>query len=503
MDGHRRAQVKPARSSDINTVVPAHELEQTLRNLPRVGKLIKDRGYRQIWRFEQSGKAYFLKFYPHAARQRLRGSPAMREFTRLQWLQRGNVPAPRPVATLLGFKIDTNVGDAVILEAIEPSTQLDHYLNQRQLAGEGVTDHRALMFKIIDLLTSLGAANLGHSDLHLGNFLLKDGEVFLLDGYAVHRGGLTRHDVFKLGHSVTRHATTGDILRGWGALTAGGLPPLHNPLSAGIWRKFIGRARGGNRYFGKVCSEGWRGVHFSQYKNPYRWSDVSQLIVTQEDWLREWPLLLKKIEDDSLQVLKRSRSGDVLLGQVRLAGETVDIIIKRPRRRYWYRYLNEIGRGSRARRAWFKAWNLIVRSIPTAWPMLLMEKRKLGYVTDAVFICERVPGDVLAKVELDSMRPNDRDNFFRRAGRMLRRIERAGFSHFDAKSSNWIVRPDDKMGSQPVLVDVDGIRRRRWIALGIERLLRSMKEHPQYTPADSLALCQGYAPFARFVQEGE
>jgi hypothetical protein len=53
-----------------------------------------------------------------------------------------------------------------------------------------------------------------------------------------------------------------------------------------------------------------------------------------------------------------------------------------------------------------------------------------------------------------------------------------------------------------VLIDVDGVRRRRWIALGIQRLLRSMKEHPHYTPADSLALCRGYAPHAKFVREG-
>jgi len=35
------------------------------------------------------------------------------------------------------------------------------------------------------------------------------------------------------------------------------------------------------------------------------------------------------------------------------------------------------------------------------------------------------------------------------------------------------------------------------------RLLRAMKAHPQYTPADSLALCQGFAPFARGVVQRE
>ena len=46
----------------------------------------------------------------------------------------------------------------------------------------------------------------------------------------------------------------------------------------------------------------------------------------------------------------------------------------------------EIGRGTRPRRAWTKAWKLVIRNVPTAWPMLLMEKRSLGYATDALIV---------------------------------------------------------------------------------------------------------------------
>jgi len=133
--------------------------------------------------------------------------------------------------------------------------------------------------------------------------------------------------------------------------------------------------------------------------------------------------------------------------------------------------------------------------------LLLMEKRRFGYVTDSVLICQRVPGKDLGAVDLDAMSAGNRDNLFRRVGRTLRRIEQSGFSHFDAKSSNWMVLEDAKTGPRPVLVDVDGIRKRQWIALGLHRLLRSMRDHPQYTPADSLALCQGYAPFAKLARE--
>ena len=65
------------------------------------------------------------------------------------------------------------------------------------------------------------------------------------------------------------------------------------------------------------------------------------------------------------------------------------------------------------------------------------------------------------------------------------------------------LKPDEKRGPTPVLVDVDGVRFYRWTAFGIQRLLKSMREHRQYTPLDSLELCQGYAPFKRMEQEGE
>jgi hypothetical protein len=133
----------------------------------------------------------------------------------------------------------------------------------------------------------------------------------------------------------------------------------------------------------------------------------------------------------------------------------------------------------------------------------MMERRRLGYVVDTLIVLERVPGPTLAAVDLNAIPPARRDMLLRRVGRILRRIEQLGFSHFDAKASNWIVRPDERRGETPVLIDIDGIRQRTWVALGIERLLKSMRKHPQYTPADSLALCQGYAPFTRVERERE
>src|ERR1051325_8997457 len=96
-------------------------LESALKNLEGQGRLVKDRPSRQIWRFEVEGKGYYLKFYPRRGgmlKRLVRGNPAMREFLRLQWLQKAQIPAPRPVSVLIGMRLRGVVGDALVMTAI-------------------------------------------------------------------------------------------------------------------------------------------------------------------------------------------------------------------------------------------------------------------------------------------------------------------------------------------------------------------------------------------------
>jgi tRNA A-37 threonylcarbamoyl transferase component Bud32 len=280
-------------------------------------------------------------------------------------------------------------------------------------------------------------------------------------------------------------------------------PGRKNAMRRRQYRKFLEACVGENRFFGKMTLGEWSGNFYKQFKFPRRWSRVSQIEETREDWEREWPNLLARIEADQLEIIKRSASGDVLCGQVVIGGKPVDVIVKRPRRSKWYRYVTEIGRGGRSARAWKKAWSLVVRDVPTAWPMLVMEKRRLGYVVDSVIVLERVHGKELAAVDLDAMEAGDRQDLFRRLGRTLRDLESKGLNQYDSKGTNWIVVEDEKLGPVPVIVDVDGIR--RWVPdmWPIDRLLSSMREHPQYSVGDSRELCLGYAPFARLVRERE
>lgn len=483
----------------------APQLEQALRDLPQIGTLVKDRGYRQIWRFEFGGRAYYLKFYPvggvrYFFRRLMRGSPAMREFVRLQMMQKAQVPAPRVRSVLMGFKLDGRRGDAVILDAIEPSVQLDQYLAQFQMNGEPLPNRINLARQIRQLIHQLGRAGMGHSDLHLGNFILHNGQVFLLDGYAVRRLGLRMSDVLQLGHSVDTFATRTDLLRGWQLLGPGTPMPRKNPVSRKLYGNVVDRIWGENRYFGRLSVGGYSGVFFKQTKFPKRWSAASKLHLSTRDWETAFPKLLEQMNADTLNVIKRSPSGDVLSGEVVLNGRPLPVVVKRPRRKYWDRFITDIFRGSRPRRAWKKAWQIIVRDMPTAWPLLIMEKKVLGYAVDTLIVYEHVPGPLLAKID-PAMPDTARDTLFHRIGRLLRRIESFGFSHTDAKSSNWIIYEDEKTGPMPVLIDIDAISLWPSKGQGVKRLLRALKDQPKrFRDTDASTLVRGYAPWSPAVQ---
>jgi len=484
--------------------VTQQQLLDALSNLPSVGELVKDRGNRQVWRVQLGATPYFLKWYPRAGnaiKRKLVGNPALLEFTRLIALQQAAIASPRAIAVLRGFKINSVPGDAVILQAIEPSVPLDKYLNDLELRGEPVPDRPLLARQLIDLIYHLGKAKLGHNDLHLGNILLSQGKLFLLDGYAVRNGGLKMSHVLMLGHSAGRWATRTEMVRGWRLLMASdSRPPSANPVSEEMSRKFLDRTRGGNAYFGIIKLDDLHGRFFKRVKAPRWWSPVSELQITEADWISQWPIIREKLQREEYPAIKRSASGDVFEGTIQLAGRDIDVIFKLPKRKTFIKRVSSFFR-SKNSRSWTKAWKVMIRNFPVEWPLLLAEKTIVGYPLRTLLILARVPGPTLEEADLDSMPPVDRERFFRRLGRTLRRLELAGFGHFDAKSSNWIVLADERRGPTPVIIDVDGIRHYRTDGEGIERLLRSMKLHRQYTRQDSYWLCKGYAPFARVLDE--
>ncbi|HMB95923.1 MAG TPA: lipopolysaccharide kinase InaA family protein [Tepidisphaeraceae bacterium] len=479
------------------------QLEQALRDFEKHAKLIRDDGRRQVWRFDFENRGYFLTFYPRRTDNNyfFRGGWALREFLRLQQLQREKIPSPRAVAQLAGFNIKAQVGDALIVEAIDGAINLEDFLDHAWCSGDTLPNRREIALQVVEIVKQLGLAKLGHRNLQLNDFLISDGKIYFDDARGLREGGLRRDDLLTLGHYSRRFATMTELLRGWRELNPDGEFPRQNPRSQKLWRYFVRETRRENADFGLIRNGEWSGYFTKSSRFAQPWS--SRLNVGREEWEKIWPALIEEINAGKFQTIKQDASGEVLSQQIELAGKTIDVIIKRPRRKYWRRYLMDLFRPARAERMWIKAWTLISRNLPCEWPMILMQKKVLGYATDSIIVFERVSGERLDKIDLDAMQPQRREMLFRRAGRFLRAIERGGLVNYDSKSTNWIVFEDENHGAIPVMIDVDGIRPMNlWLAAwGIHRLLRAMKQHPQYTPADSLALCQGFAPYAGKLEQ--
>lgn len=476
------------------------ELEQLLSRITEVGEPIKVRPYREVWRLPFKGRHVYLKWYPRegaAAKRVVRGGDsAAREYERLQWMQRAEVPAPRAIAYLGGLMLKGAKGDGVLTWALEPGETLDRVVP----AGLASRERREVAGQVVSLLQNLIKANLGHSDLHLGNFLRHEGKLHLLDAYAVHRGGMDAHDLDVLGFAASGAATRTELLRGWRALGGGGgaLPPLAGKVARRHWRKVVERATSESAYAGRAHVGEWRGTYFKTWKFPRPSCPASSLTVTADDWRREWPRLWERVRSDTLQALKRGPSGDIWAGDVVLAGVPVEIVVKRPFRRHAYRYVTELGRGSRAWRAWRKGWMLTARGINTAWPLAVFERKVAGVVVDQAIICEKVQARQLDQFDIDALAPGVRELLFRRVGKVLRRIDDTRIVHFDTKASNFMVRVDPSRGPEVVLVDVDGVRSYPWRGEGIRRLEASLRRHQKrIRDEDIAALWLGYAPYGK------
>ena len=461
-------------------------LANVLRDLPRTGTLVSDDPNRRLWRIDVAGRPYYLHFLP----ARLwRPSAALAEFRRLQWLQRAGVPAVRPTATFMGLNIDGRRGDGLLVTGVEPSRTLADILTEARLAGRQPPDHRQLVLAVVRLLAALKASGLAVPRITAGDILVHDARALLLHARRVRRRQPRLADLEDLAADCDPFLSRADVLRAWRALGSQAPPP---PAARAMWCRRLHQAR-----LGIVALKvgAWSGHCYTGTDRPQRWSAASRMTIPRQQWERAWPLLLTQIEADQLEVLKRDDGGDVLGASVVLDGRPLDVIVKRPRRKFWYRYLNEIGRGTRASRAWEKAWRLVARGIPTAWPLLLMQRRRLGYAVDAVLVCERIPGATLSCIDWAALEPDEARRLLWRCGRLLRLLEQRGLSLYDAKATNWMVRDDPVQGLTPMLIDVDGIRLINRGG-GLARLLRSLRQSPHFSDDLACHLARGYAPFA-------
>lgn len=234
--------------------------------------------------------------------------------------------------------------------------------------------------------------------------------------------------------------------------------------------------------------DGWRVVSRDDLPRDLAWSLLSRLSLNET--------LLRAIARDWLdhigyQVLKSDRASLVETKRLKIGPQAVEVVTKAPWAGTGLKGWLRSYRPARVHRALDKTMRLHAIGVACEFPVLSMERRRRGRLVEQLFVAERVPGVTLASFELDAINEHARRDLLRDCGRAIARIEAEGWTHFDTKTSNWIVF-EQSGRFVPVMIDCDGMRTYRWRGAGLERLVRALRQHPHHHPSDLEAVSEGY-----------
>ncbi|MEM6312546.1 MAG: hypothetical protein AAF743_00550 [Planctomycetota bacterium] len=413
-------------------------LNESLASIADHGTLVADDGTRQVWTFHAGDAPLRLHFYPGTS------SPAAKEFYLLQQLRKQGLPVVRPSALLQGFKLGGGKGDAVLLPA---DAGLD--------AGVDAS-RRSPVDGVIATLVLLHAGGYGHDALRPDCF---DTDGRLSDGRGLVRGGLTADHLFTLAHHTGPTLSRTDRLRGWRILHENDPLPRRNPRSLTLLRPMLRRCVRANADFAAISVDGWTGFAPRRAVLPQVHSPQSRDPMPIARWAEHLPTLL----GEQLTPIKRDPgAGDVSAATI----DGVDVIVKRPHRKNLGKAVADTIRDSRGMRTWKRTWRGIAAGLPCERPMLLLQRKRFGYVVEELLVFERVPGPTLLQLG-----PDVSPALAARCRRWLAYLESLGLTHADAKTSNWIAWNDDT----PVMLDCDGIKP-GLPGPGFERFERALRE---------------------------
>ena len=209
--------------------------------------------------------------------------------------------------------------------------------------------------------------------------------------------------------------------------------------------------------------------------------DERHLLDLARDWLGHRGYRVLKSDESSLVETKR----------IEIDRTPIEVVVKSPKLGGGFKRWLRLYRPARVVRTLDKTLKLQSIGVACEYPVFAMERRHRGRLLDQLFLAERVPGTTLAAFDLDSISNDARKALLMACGQSLADIERRGWTHFDAKTTNWIVFADAN-SHVPVLIDCDGMRTYRWRGAGIQRLIRALSQHPAHRQADIEALLSGY-----------
>lgn len=511
--------------------------EQQLDNpQPEEWELVKENSSRSVYRGEIDDTVIYLKHFhnlswTHRLGRLLGFSDAMREMKFSKYLREHHVRT----APVLAVRCDRKT-EWLATRAVKPAESVDkahgEQLSQGQAGKRRIQKYIVAMGKLIGRMHRVGVV---HWDLHCGNILLKTNTkkptLILMD---LHRMGKRRrlprrimaanlaqlyYDRMHVTSRTERlrflkhylaECRCGGTLRGWMFM-------IENFAYRHIKKQYNQRDRrifGRSRYFTPIkLDKGWHGHVVLASKRKLGGSKVAEIIFTKEDWeaaLAE-PGALFDESASGREVYKDSRSSTVIRRKMKIGQNEVDVFVKRPRRKQFWKILPDMFRPSRPARAFKLGHELLTRRIATALPLAAIERRTGLFLRESILITEAVDSphmydflktwlSIPPRGDTPLSEPQQRQlaqEVLWQLGRVLQQLHDNNFSHRDLKATNIRIRWLDGTRPEVVLVDLDGLRHVRMMTTqqrfkGLMRLNVSVLQCPSVNHAGRLRMLLGY-----------
>ncbi|WP_372720830.1 lipopolysaccharide kinase InaA family protein [Immundisolibacter sp.] len=333
------------------------------------------------------------------------------------------------------------------------------------------------------------------TDAHLGNFLIRGGVAWTLDGAGIRAGPAplpARRALRNLARWLAQIPPSAVIQLG----------QLYTQYRAARWD---GGRIGSGRALGRALKHERRKRETRHLKKVFR--DCTAFSVSRSftrvqvlDRRYDTPALRELLANPDAAFaasdadwLKRGNSASV----VRVLVDGRALVLKRYNLKSPVHWLRRFWRPSRAWHSWRNAQRLVLWGVPTATPVAVLENR-LGWLRGrAWYVSEFVPGVPLHVALADTTGP-PREVIIERLHTLLTELVQLRLSHGDLKATNFLFDPDRPL----MLLDLDAMRRhrrRRTFSRAFSRDLQRLRANWAEDPPLRLALDDALTDIERYL----